>query len=88
MKMKRLKTEELTKLSESELVKKINDMGSELAMLRSKAARGTLKKERGEIKSIRRNIARALTAQNARKKVPVAETKKEASEKAPTEETS
>lgn len=67
MKMKRLKTEELTKLSESELVKKINDMSSELSQLRSKAARGTLKKERGEIKSIRRNIARALTAQNARK---------------------
>jgi large subunit ribosomal protein L29 len=66
--MKKLKTEELSKLSETDLVKKLNDMSSELSMLRSKAARGTLKKERGEIKSIRRNIARALTAQNARKR--------------------
>ncbi len=67
MKMKRLKTEELAKLSEPDLVKKINDLSSELAMLRSKAARGTLKKELGEIKSIRRNVARALTARNARR---------------------
>ncbi|MDG6907530.1 MAG: 50S ribosomal protein L29 [Nitrososphaerota archaeon] len=65
--MKRLKTEELAKLSEPDLVKKINDLSSELAMLRSKAARGTLKKELGEIKSIRRNVARALTARNARR---------------------
>jgi large subunit ribosomal protein L29 len=65
--MKRLKTEELSKLSETDLVKKLNDMSSELSMLRSKAARGTLKKERGEIKSIRRNIARILTAQNAKR---------------------
>ncbi len=69
--MKKLKTEELSKLSETDLVKKLNDMSSELSMLRSKAARGTLKKERGEIKSIRRNIARALTAQNARKRAGV-----------------
>jgi large subunit ribosomal protein L29 len=86
--MKRLKTEELSKLSESELVKKLNDMSSELSMLRSKAARGTLKKERGEIKSIRRNIARALTAQNARKRSNAAgATEKESSEKTQTEET-
>jgi large subunit ribosomal protein L29 len=69
--MKRVKTEELSKLSETDLVKKLNDMRTELSMLRSKAARGTLKKELGEIKSVRRNIARTLTVQNERKRTGV-----------------
>ncbi|MGA2874813.1 MAG: 50S ribosomal protein L29 [Nitrososphaerales archaeon] len=85
--MKKLKTEELSKLSETDLVKKLNDMSSELSTLRSKAARGTLKKERGEIKSIRRNIARALTAQNARKRAEALQpVKKESGDKKETEE--
>ncbi len=65
--MKRLKTEELSKLSDADLVKKLDDLRSELSKLRSGAARGTLKKELGEIKSVRRNIARTLTAMNAKK---------------------
>ncbi len=65
--MKRLKTEELSKLSDSDLVKRLNDLRSELSRLRSSAARGTLKKELGEIKTVRRNIARILTAMNAKK---------------------
>jgi ribosomal protein L29 len=65
--MKRVKSEELTKLSESDLVKRSNDLRSELSRLRSKAARGTLKKELGEIKTVRRNIARTLTVINAKK---------------------
>ncbi|MHB1867331.1 MAG: 50S ribosomal protein L29 [Nitrososphaerales archaeon] len=85
--MKRLKTEELSKLSEEDLVKKLNDMRSELSTLRSKAARGTLKKQLGEIKSIRRNIARALTAENAMKKTAKdTSPKKEIGEKAKVEE--
>ena len=67
--MKKLKTEELTRLSDQDLAKRLNDLRSELSILRSKAARGTLKKELGEIKSVRRNIARALTAMNAKKLV-------------------
>jgi large subunit ribosomal protein L29 len=70
--MKKLKTEELTKLSEGDLVRKLNDLRSELSTMRSKAARGTLKKELGEIKSLRRNIARTLTAMNTKKPQPVA----------------
>jgi large subunit ribosomal protein L29 len=65
--MKRVKTEELSKLSEPDLIKRSNDLRSELSRLRSKAARGTLKKELGEIKTVRRNIARTLTAINAKK---------------------
>ena len=65
--MKRVKTEELSKLSEPDLVKRANDLRSELSRLRSKAARGTLKKELGEIKTVRRNIARTLTMINSKK---------------------
>jgi len=65
--MKRLKTEDLSKLSDSDLVKRLNDLRSELSRLRSSAARGTLKKELGEIKTVRRNIARILTAMNVKK---------------------
>jgi len=85
--MKTLKTKELSKLSEEDLVKKLNDMRSELSTLRSKAARGTLKKQLGEIKSIRRNIARALTAENAMKRsAEVSSLKKESGDKAKVEE--
>ena len=63
--MKRLETKELSKLSKSDLTKRLNDLRSELSKLRSSAARGTLKKELGEIKTVRRNIARVLTVMNA-----------------------
>lgn len=76
--MKRLKTEELSGLSETDLVKRLNDLRSELSNLRGKAARGTLKKELGEIKTVRRNIARVLTAMNMKKTASVKpETSKE-----------
>ena len=65
--MKRVKSEELTKLSEPDVLKRSNDLRSELSRLRSKAARGTLKKELVEIKTVRRNIARTLTVINAKK---------------------
>jgi ribosomal protein L29 len=67
--LKRLKTEELSSQSDQDLVKRLNDLRSELSRLRSSAARGTLKKELGEIKTVRRNIARILTAINAKKEV-------------------
>jgi len=65
--MKRLKTDDLSKLSDPDLIRRLNDLRSELSRLRSSAARGTLKKELGEIKTVRRNIARILTAINAKK---------------------
>lgn len=66
--MKKVKTEELSKLSNEDLVKRLNDLRSELSTLRAKAARGTLKRELGEIKSVRRNIARVMTRIRAEKK--------------------
>jgi len=67
--LKRLKTKELSGLSDPDLVTRLNDLRSELSRLRSSAARGTLKKELGEIKTVRRNIARVLTEINAKRKV-------------------
>jgi len=66
--MKHLKTQELTALSDEDLTKRLNELRSELSRLRSSAARGTLKKELGEIKTVRRNIARVLTSMNSRKR--------------------
>lgn len=86
--MKRLKTEELSKLSHGDLVKRLNDLRSELSTLRAKAARGTLKKELGEIKSIRKNIARVMTAISAEKRLknPTSPEVSENSEEAEAEE--
>jgi ribosomal protein L29 len=70
--LKQLKTSELSGLSDQDLVKRLNDLRSELSRLRSSAQRGTLKKELGEIKTVRRNIARVLTASNSRKKAAAA----------------
>ena len=75
--MKRLKTKELSGLSEGDLVTRLNDLRAQLSRLRSSAARGTLKKELGEIKTVRRNIARVLTALNVQRRtapVPIKET--------------
>ena len=74
--MKRLKTDDLSKLSDPDLIKRLNDLRSELSRLRSSAARGTLKKELGEIKTVRRNIARILTAINAKKEAVVVKASK------------
>jgi large subunit ribosomal protein L29 len=68
--MKRLETKELEKLSDADLLKRLNDLRSEFSKLKSAAARGTLKKELGEIKTVRRNIARILTVSSMREKGP------------------
>jgi len=78
--LKRLKTDELSGLSDQDLVKRLNDLRSELSRLRSSAARGTLKKELGEIKTVRRNIARILTAINSKMKVAAPAPKPKAAE--------
>ena len=66
--MKNLKSEELGKLSDADLTKRLNELRTELSKLRSAAARGTLKKELGEIRAVRRNIARVLTVESSRRR--------------------
>ena len=47
--------------SQDDLQKKIRESRSELAKLRAVGAKGTLKKESGRLRPIRRNIARMET---------------------------
>jgi large subunit ribosomal protein L29 len=67
--MKNLKNSELIKLKMKELEEKLIDLRKEMSELISSAGRGTLKKESGSLKSIRRNIARVLTVMNEKKVV-------------------
>jgi len=58
------KASELRKMSEEGLQDRIASLRSELSKLNISAGRGTLKKESGSIKVVRRNIARVLTVMN------------------------
>nr|AKQ00888.1 50S ribosomal protein L29p [uncultured thaumarchaeote Rifle_16ft_4_minimus_11813] len=62
--MKIQKASELRKMSEEGLQDRIASLRSELSKLNISAGRGTLKKESGSIKVVRRNIARVLTVMN------------------------
>ncbi len=66
--MKNLKNSELLKLKTKDLEEKLMDLRKEMSELISSAGRGTLKKESGSLKSIKRNIARVLTVMNGRMK--------------------
>jgi len=63
----KLKSDELRKLNDEELQGKLFELRAELVKLKSAAARGTLKKETGKIRAIRRAIARIITIMNERK---------------------
>jgi len=62
--VKRLKAGELKKMEREELNKKLVELRNELSKLEASAAKGTLKKQSGSLKSVRRNIARVLTVLN------------------------
>tara|TARA_B100000315_G_C14360118_1_gene488057 strand:- start:270 stop:485 length:216 start_codon:yes stop_codon:yes gene_type:complete len=64
--MKNLKNSELLKLKTKDLEEKLMDLRKEKSELISSAGRGTLKKESGSLKPIKRNIARILTVMNGR----------------------
>lgn len=64
-----LKVSELRKMSNEELNKKLLELTTELMKLKSSAARGTLRKESGKIKYLRRDIARIKTILNEIKRV-------------------
>ncbi|MGC2428533.1 MAG: 50S ribosomal protein L29 [Nitrososphaeraceae archaeon] len=50
-----------------DLSDKLSDLKADLSKLRSEAAKGTLKKQTGNIRWIRRDIARILTLLTERK---------------------
>jgi len=65
--MARLKLKTLREMNETDLSQKLSEMKADLAKVRSEQTKGTLKKHSGEIRYMRRDIARVLTLLNERK---------------------
>ncbi len=66
--MGRLKMKTIRELNEKDLQDKLQQMRSDLTKLRLDAAKGTLRKESGKLKPLRKNIARIKTRLNELKK--------------------
>ena len=62
--MGRLKMKSIRELNESDLKSRIEETRTELSKLEVENAKGTLRKESGKIKPIKRDIARMLTRLN------------------------
>jgi large subunit ribosomal protein L29 len=54
-------------MNSDDLSGKLTDLRTDLSKIRSEAAKGTLKKQTGSVKYIRRDVARILTILNERK---------------------
>ncbi|HZA68860.1 MAG TPA: 50S ribosomal protein L29 [Nitrososphaeraceae archaeon] len=65
--MARLKLRTLHEMNNTDLTDKLSDLKADLAKLRSEGAKGTLKKRTGDIRWIRRDIARIMTLLHERK---------------------
>jgi large subunit ribosomal protein L29 len=59
--MARVKLKTLRELDKPDLEDKLSELRADLAKLRTEASKGTLKKETGSIRWIRRDIARIIT---------------------------
>ena len=66
--MTRISMKTIKQLNEKDLKNKILESQGELAKLRVDASKGTLRKESGKLKPIRKDIARMLTRLNEMKK--------------------
>jgi large subunit ribosomal protein L29 len=65
--MARAKLKTLREMSNDDLSGKLTDLMTELSKIRSEGAKGTLKKQTGSVKYVRRDVARILTILNERK---------------------
>jgi len=66
--MARLKMKTIRELNEKDLQDKLQQMRSDLTKLRLDGAKGTLRKQSGKLKPLRKNIARIKTRLNELKK--------------------
>ena len=66
--MSRLKMKSIRELNENDLKDRVIQMRTELSKLEVENAKGTLRKESGKIKPLKRDIARLLTRLNEMKK--------------------
>jgi large subunit ribosomal protein L29 len=66
--MTRIKMKTVRELNENDLHDRLQQLRSDLTKLRVDSAKGTLRKESGKIKPLRRDIARIKTRLNEMKK--------------------
>ena len=59
--MARLKLKTLREMNNNDLTDKLSELNADLAKLRSEGAKGTLKKQTGDLRWLRRDIARIMT---------------------------
>ena len=62
--MSKLRMKALREMNEKDLKSRVIEMRTELSKLEVENAKGTLRKESGKIKPLKRNIARLLTRLN------------------------
>ncbi len=65
--MARLKLKTLREMNDGDIAGKLAEIKADLAKVRSEKSKGTLKKQTGQIRYMRRDIARILTIMNERK---------------------
>ena len=63
-----LKMKSIRELNEKDLKDRVEQMKTELSKLQTENAKGTLRKETGKIKKVRKEVARLLTRLNEVKK--------------------
>jgi large subunit ribosomal protein L29 len=66
--MARVKLKNLQEMNQTDLEEKLSELKSELLKLKSERAKGTLKKETGSIRWVRRDIARIFTILEEKRK--------------------
>lgn len=66
--MARISMKTIRELNDKDLKERVQQARGELAKLRADASKGTLRKESGKMKPLRRDIARMLTRVNEMKK--------------------
>ena len=66
--MARLKMKTVRELNETDLKDRLDQLRSELTKLRIESSKGTLRKDSGKVKPMRRDIARVLTRLNELRK--------------------
>ena len=66
--MTMLKMKSIRELNEKDLRERVEQMKTELSKLQTENAKGTLRKETGKIKKVRKEVARLLTRLNEVKK--------------------
>jgi large subunit ribosomal protein L29 len=62
--MTRIKMKTIREFNETDLKDRLEQLRSELTKLRIESSKGTLRKESGKLKPLRRDIARMLTRLN------------------------